>query len=171
MKKNLIIVAAVLVAACAAAQDPKPAAVARKTAEDAQPACQASPKELVVKDLKVGEGRDVIPRSSVLVQYTGWLYDGCKPDLKGAKFDSSLDRPVPFGFVVGAGRVIKGWDEGVVGMKEKGHKRLLVIPPDKGYGERGAGDRIPPNASLVFEIETVQIAFYPNQQPAGEPKK
>ena len=164
MKRFLTILAAAFVAAgCAAQADSRP--VAAKKAEEA-PACKATPKELVVKDLQVGEGRELIPRSSVLVQYTGWLYDGCKADLKGAQFDSSRDKPVPFGFMVGAGRVIKGWDEGVVGMKEKGGKRLLIIPPDKAYGEKGVGERIPPNAALVFEIETVQIGYYP---PAAGP--
>ena len=165
MKRTPAVCAAILLAACAAAQDNKPAAVAAKAAEEAQPKCQATPKELVVKDLKVGEGRDVVTRSSVMVHYTGWLYDGCKPDLKGAQFDTSTSRPVPFGLVVGAGRVIKGWDEGLVGMKEKGAKRLLIIPPDKGYGEKGAGDRIPPNAALVFEIESVGIGYHPTQAP------
>lgn len=172
MNQKIVIGAALVLAACASAQDPKPV-VAAKSPADAQPRCQASPKDLVVKDLKVGEGRDLIPRASVMVQYTGWLYDGCKEDLKGAKFDSSLDRPAPFGFMVGAGRVIKGWDEGVIGMKEKGHRRLLIIPADKAYGEKGAGDRIPPNAALVFEIETVQIGFYPGAPGAAPaaPKK
>ena len=104
-----------------------------------------------------------------MVHYTGWLYDGCKPDFKGAMFDTSTTRPVPFGVVVGAGRVIKGWDEGLIGMKEKGHKRLLIIPPDKAYGEKGAANVIPPNAALVFEIETIAVGFYP--QPSEAPSK
>ena len=78
------------------------------------------------------------PARPCIVHYTGWLYDPAAPGGKGAKFDSSLDRKVPFGFILGAGRVIKGWDEGVVGMKAGG-KRTLVIPPQLGYGERGAG--------------------------------
>ena len=166
MKRIIAVCAALSVAACATAQDTKPtqAAVA-KAQEEAAPKCQASPKDLVIKDLQVGEGREVVPRASVMVHYTGWLYDGCKADLKGAQFDSSLQRPVPLGVVVGAGRVIKGWDEGLVGMKEKRAKRLLIIPPDKGYGEKGAGDRIPPNASLVFEIETLGIGYHPTQAP------
>ena len=159
--------AAGLLAACAAAQDRKPApAAAPKASAEAQPACKATPKELVKQDLAPGEGREVTPRTAVLVQYTGWLYDGCKPDFKGTMFDSSRGRPAPFGFIVGAGKVIKGWDEGVVGMKEKGAKRLLVIPPDKGYGEKGAGDRIPPNTALVFEVETVQVVQWPPEGTA-----
>jgi FKBP-type peptidyl-prolyl cis-trans isomerase FkpA len=150
----------------ARAQDPKPAPKA-----PAQSACVPPPKELVKKDLAPGTGRAVIPRSAVTVGYTGWLYDGCKADLKGAKFDSSEGRASPFGFMVGAGKVIKGWDEGVVGMKEKGAKRLLVIPPDKGYGDRGAGGVIPPGATLVFEVETYDIVHYPDDGKPGAEKK
>jgi FKBP-type peptidyl-prolyl cis-trans isomerase len=176
LKRIAALCAALIAAACATAQDNKPAPeTLAKAREDAQPACQATPKELIVKDLKEGEGRPLIPRASVMVNYTGWLYDGCKADLKGAMFDTSTNRPVPFGFMVGAGRVIKGWDEGVVGMKEKGAKRLLIIPPEKAYGEKGAGDRIPPNSALVFEIETFQIGYYPPTTtpapaPASAPK-
>lgn len=160
MKHSLAVLAAVAAAACAAAQDHK--AAAEKTASAAaQPACQATPRELVVKDLREGEGRPLVPRSSVMVNYTGWLYDGCKPDLKGNMFDTNATRGLPFGFMVGAGKVIKGWDEGLVGMKEKKARRLLIIPPDKGYGEKGAGNVIPPNAALVFEVETVGIGYYP----------
>ena len=92
----------------------------------------------------------------VIVHYTGWLYDPSKPDQKGAKFDSSRDRQVPFGFIIGAGRVIKGWDEGVVGMKVGG-QRTLIIPPAMAYGERGAGGVIPPNATLIFDVELVEV--------------
>jgi FKBP-type peptidyl-prolyl cis-trans isomerase len=155
--------AALFAAACASAQDPKPAAPA-KAAEQAAPACQATPKELVVKDIQEGEGRPIIPRASVMVFYTGWLYDGCKADFKGAQFDTNRERPVPFGLVVGAGRVIKGWDEGLVGMKEKRAKRLLIIPPDKGYGSVAQGDKIPANSALVFEVDTVGIGFYPKAE-------
>jgi FKBP-type peptidyl-prolyl cis-trans isomerase FkpA len=159
----VLLFAAMALAACASQEPPK-AAAPSKAKEDAQPACQATPKDLVVKDLQVGEGRDVVPRASVMVFYTGWLYDGCKPDFKGAQFDSNRERPVPFGLVVGAGRVIKGWDEGLLGMKEKGAKRLLIIPPDKAYGAAGIGDKIPPNSALVFEVDTVGIGFYPQAE-------
>jgi FKBP-type peptidyl-prolyl cis-trans isomerase FkpA len=154
---------AVLSAACASAQDPKPAAAPAPTSAEAQPKCQPSPTELVVKDLEPGSGRALIPKASVLVWYTGWLYDGCKPDFKGAMFDSNRTKPVPFGVVVGGGRVIKGWDEGLVGMKEKA-KRLLIIPAHKAYGEKGAGNVIPPNAALVFEVETLSIQYYPQAE-------
>jgi FKBP-type peptidyl-prolyl cis-trans isomerase len=162
-KAFVFLCTALIAAACASAPDPK-SAPAMKTADQQPPACQPMPKELVVKDLSPGEGRDLIPRASVMVFYTGWLYDGCKADLKGAMFDSNRERPVPFGLVVGVGRVIKGWDEGLVGMKEKGAKRLLIIPPDKAYGEKGTGEKIPPNAALVFEVDTVGIGYYPQPQ-------
>ena len=149
------------------AQDAKPA----PRASEAKPSCaapKAAPKELVKTDLAAGTGRDVKFRSAILVGYTGWLYDGCAKDFKGAKFDSSEGRTTPFGFMVGVGKVIKGWDEGVIGMKEKEAKRLLIIPPDKASGETGAGGGlIPPNATLVFEVETFQIVH----QPADEPKE
>jgi FKBP-type peptidyl-prolyl cis-trans isomerase len=101
----------------------------------------------------------------VLVGYTGWLYDPCKPDHKGEMFDTSAGRPTPFGLIVGTGRVIQGWDEGLIGMREKG-KRLLIIPPDKAYGAKGAGDKIPPNATLVFEVELLQVIMRGPPEPA-----
>ena len=135
-------------------------------AADKGDACVPPPKQLVIKDLQPGTGQAVRFRSAALVGYTGWVYDGCKPDFKGKEFDSSRDRPAPFGLVVGAGRVIKGWDEGLIGMKEKG-RRLLIIPPDKAYGDRSPTPAIPPNSTLVFEIELVQIAYQPGEaQPA-----
>jgi FKBP-type peptidyl-prolyl cis-trans isomerase len=124
------------------------------------PECVPPPKELVVKDMKNGTGQAVRVRSAVAVGYTGWVYDACKSDHKGVMFDTSAGRPTPFGFMVGAGRVIKGWDEGLIGMKEKG-KRMLIIPPEKAYGNRAAGDKIPPNSTLVFEIDLDQIVYQP----------
>ena len=145
--------AAMTVMGCAPAQDSTPAPVAAP----AKAACTPPPAQLVVKDLDQGTGQVVATRTPVYVSYTGWLYDGCAKDLKGAQFDTSEGRATPFGFLVGGGRVIKGWDEGVVGMKEKG-KRLLVIPPDKAYGAAGAGGgKIPPNATLVFEVTLLNI--------------
>jgi len=107
-------------------------------------------------DVKQGTGADAIPGKAVVVHYTGWLYDTSKPESRGAKFDSSRDRQVPFGFVLGAGRVIKGWDQGVAGMKVGG-RRTLVIPPQLAYGERGAGGVIPPNATLIFDVELLDV--------------
>ena len=96
-------------------------------------------------DIVVGKGATAVAGKDVRVHYTGWLTDG-------KKFDSSLDRGQPFVFPLGAGRVIKGWDEGVAGMKVGG-KRQLRIPPELGYGARGAGGVIPPNATLIFDVE------------------
>ena len=107
-------------------------------------------------DTKQGTGAEAVSDKAAVVQYTGWLYDPNKPEGKGAKFDSSLDRNVPFTFVIGQGRVIKGWDEGVAGMRVGG-KRTLIIPPQMGYGARGAGGVIPPNATLIFDIELVDV--------------
>jgi peptidylprolyl isomerase len=101
------------------------------------------------QDLKVGDGAKPGPGQNCGVHYTGWLWENGK---KGKKFDSSVDRGMPFEFPVGQGRVIKGWDEGVASMK-CGGKRLLLIPPELGYGEQGAGGVIPPNATLLFEVE------------------
>jgi FKBP-type peptidyl-prolyl cis-trans isomerase len=111
---------------------------------------------LVIKDLKVGSGEVALPGAVVRVHYTGWLYDPKAPEGKGQKFDSSLDRGDPFVFPLGAGRVIRGWDLGVAGM-QPGGKRRLVIPADLGYGERGAGGAIPPNATLTFDVELLNV--------------
>ena len=107
-------------------------------------------------DLKQGTGTEASAGKPVVVHYTGWLYDSTAPEGKGAKFDSSRDRGVPFGFFLGSGKVIKGWDEGVVGMKVGGQRRL-VIPPQLGYGDRGAGGVIPPNATLIFDVELIDV--------------
>jgi peptidylprolyl isomerase len=112
--------------------------------------------ELIKTDIKLGEGAEAQAGQTVIVHYTGWLYDEAAADNKGAKFDSSLDRNEPFDFPLGGGRVIKGWDEGVAGMKEGG-TRTLVIPPEMGYGPRGAGDVIPPNATLVFDVNLLKV--------------
>jgi len=116
----------------------------------------ANVTELKTIDLKQGTGDEAVPGKSVVVHYTGWLYDPAAPDGHGKKFDSSVDRNVPFAFLLGSGKVIKGWDEGVAGMKVGG-KRTLVIPPQKGYGERGAGGVIPPNATLLFDVELIEV--------------
>lgn len=105
------------------------------------------------EDVKVGTGAEAVSGKTVDVHYTGWLDE---QGHKGNKFDSSVDRGVPFSFPLGAGRVIKGWDEGVAGMKVGG-KRTLMIPPDLGYGARGAGGVIPPNASLIFDVELLEV--------------
>jgi len=108
-----------------------------------------TPSGLIVEDINIGEGAAAAAGQKVTVHYTGWLTNG-------AKFDSSKDRNDPFVFPLGGGRVIKGWDEGVQGMKVGG-KRKLTIPPALGYGSRGAGSVIPPNATLVFEVELLGV--------------
>jgi len=112
--------------------------------------------ELKKIDVLVGTGADATAGSNVSVHYTGWLYDPSAPNNKGKKFDSSLDRGQPFGFPLGGGRVIRGWDEGVAGMKVGG-KRTLIIPPEMGYGANGAGGVIPPNATLLFDVELLGV--------------
>ena len=107
-------------------------------------------------DVKQGTGAVATVGKTVVVHYTGWLYDTSKPDSHGAKFDSSRDRNAPFRFPLGAGRVIRGWDEGVAGM-QVGGQRTLVIPPEYGYGARGAGNVIPPNATLIFDVELLAV--------------
>ncbi|MEN8142385.1 MAG: FKBP-type peptidyl-prolyl cis-trans isomerase [Thermodesulfobacteriota bacterium] len=105
------------------------------------------------EDHKVGVGAEAVKGKTVDVHYTGWLNDG---DRKGKKFDSSVDRGRPFSFPLGVRRVIRGWDEGVAGMKIGG-KRTLYIPANLGYGARGAGRSIPPNADLIFDVELLGI--------------
>jgi len=111
---------------------------------------------LEVTDTKIGSGETATAGKDVTVHYTGWLYDDGAADHRGKKFDSSRDRGEPFGFKLGAGMVIRGWDEGVANMKVGG-TRTLVIPPDLGYGERGAGGVIPPGAALVFDVELLGV--------------
>jgi FKBP-type peptidyl-prolyl cis-trans isomerase FkpA len=108
---------------------------------------------LIVDDKVVGTGAEAKAGQRVSVHYTGWLFYGGE---RGKKFDSSKDRGEPFGFPLGAGHVIKGWDEGVAGMKVGG-TRVLTIPPQLGYGARGAGGVIPPNATLIFEVELLGV--------------
>lgn len=107
-------------------------------------------------DVKAGEGAEAVAGKMVSVHYTGWLYDEKAADKHGEKFDSSRDRGEPFEFPLGAGQVIQGWDQGVVGMKVGG-QRTLVIPPELGYGANGAGGVIPPNATLMFDVELLGV--------------
>jgi len=107
-------------------------------------------------DIKEGTGALAETGKDVVVHYTGWLFDAAAADNKGKKFDSSRDRGDPFRFSLGAGQVIQGWDKGVAGMKVGG-QRTLVIPPELGYGARGAGGVIPPNATLVFDVELLGV--------------
>ena len=111
---------------------------------------------LQVTDNKVGTGAAATSGKDVTVHYTGWLYDGVAADHHGSKFDSSRDRNDPFAFRLGASQVIAGWDQGVAGMKVGG-SRTLVIPAALAYGSRGAGGVIPPNATLVFDVELLDV--------------
>jgi peptidylprolyl isomerase len=112
-----------------------------------------TPSGLQITDTKVGTGPEAQPGRTCVMHYTGWLY---KDGAKGDKFDSSVDRGEPFEFGLGMRQVIRGWDEGVAGMKVGG-KRTLVIPPELGYGARGAGGVIPPNATLIFDVELLGV--------------
>ena len=107
-------------------------------------------------DIKVGTGDLAEAGNNVTVHYTGWLHDASAPENKGRKFDSSRDRGDPFRFTLGVGEVIAGWDQGVAGMKVGG-QRVLTIPPELGYGARGAGGVIPPNATLIFDVELLAV--------------
>ncbi|HEX2999131.1 MAG TPA: FKBP-type peptidyl-prolyl cis-trans isomerase [Armatimonadota bacterium] len=128
-----------------------------KAVQEARKLGTPSPKAKVVKtpsglqymDVKAGKGQSPKPGQTAVVQYTGWLVDG-------TKFDSSRDRNEPFEFTVGQGQVIPGWDEGVATMKPGG-VRKLIVPPDLGYGSQGAGNVIPPNATLIFEVELLKV--------------
>jgi len=110
---------------------------------------ESPPKSLVIKDLVVGTGDEAQAGDRVTVNYTGWLWHG-------KKFDSSIDRGEPFQFTLGSGEVIKGWDQGIFGMKVGG-TRKLIIPPDLAYGAAGSPPKIPPNATLVFEVELLAV--------------
>jgi FKBP-type peptidyl-prolyl cis-trans isomerase len=107
-------------------------------------------------DTTIGTGAEATAGQQISVHYTGWLYDPAASENKGRKFDSSRDRGQPFEFTLGVGQVIGGWDQGFAGMKVGG-SRTLVIPPELGYGARGAGGVIPPNATLLFEVELLGV--------------
>ena len=111
---------------------------------------------LQITDSKVGTGAEAKSGRQVTVHYTGWLYDAKAADKHGKKFDSSKDHGEPFSFKLGGGQVIRGWDQGVAGMKVGG-TRTLVIPSELGYGQRGAGGAIPPNATLLFDVELLEV--------------
>ena len=158
------IVLAATLAACGPGEE------AATTGGDASPATEPAPVETAVTSaepfviapglsariLKNGYGRAAVAGDLAEVHYTGWLYDENAPDKRGAKFDSSVDRGVHFQFPLGQGRVIKGWDQGVVGMLI-GEKRELTIASEMAYGDGGAGDVIPPGATLVFDVELFRL--------------
>ena len=147
MKKNMLMASALMIAMLAMTGCKADSKTSTK-----ETAMTQNVTELIKKDTVLGEGREAEAGFNVTVHYTGWLYDPSKADGKGTKFDSSLDRHEPFVFFLGGGQVIQGWDEGFAGMKVGG-KRTLIIPAEMGYGARGAGGVIPPNATLVFDVE------------------
>lgn len=153
MKKTLTLALAGmlgLAAGCAStAAPPHPGAQAR-------PSAQTTDGGMQIIDTRPGRGMAATPGRVAVVQYTGWLYDPGAPDHRGRKFDSSYDRGRPFSFTLGTGQVIRGWDEGIVGMRVGG-RRTLVIPPRLAYGARGAGGVIPPDATLIFDIELLDL--------------
>ena len=153
--RKLIIVCSTLFLAAACGQKADDSAAATESdagVETTTASTMAEETTLQIETTKNGHGRAAVAGDLVTVHYTGWLFDASAPDNRGEKFDSSVDRGDKFQFPLGAGRVIKGWDEGVAGMLI-GETRILTIPPDMGYGSRGAGDLIPPGATLVFEVE------------------
>jgi FKBP-type peptidyl-prolyl cis-trans isomerase FkpA len=139
-----------------------PSGIAVAQAPETTPASPQSKLDAKVTQLQtidttVGSGAEAVKGKVVVVHYTGWLYDPSLPEKKGRKFDSSRDRGPPFTFPLGGGSVIRGWDEGVAGMRIGG-KRTLIIPADMAYGSRGAGGGvIPPDATLLFDVELLQV--------------
>lgn len=153
---GLAVVALVSLVGCSGAREVPAPASAPSEAPQAQEATSASSPgktadvtELKIEDVVVGKGAEAKSGNLVTVEYTGWLTDG-------TKFDSSLDSGQPFEFTLGQGKVIQGWDQGVAGMKVGG-KRKLTIPPALGYGAQGSGGVIPPNATLVFDVELLAV--------------
>ncbi len=138
------------------AAEPTTAAPASAPAPAPMESQVADVSALSKDDTKAGTGSEARPGMTVSVHYTGWLYDPTAADKRGKKFDSSKDRNEPFEFPLGAGQVIAGWDQGVAGMKVGG-TRILTIPSNMGYGARGAGGDIPPNAALLFEVELLGV--------------
>jgi len=161
MIRRFVIPALLFAAAGASAQDstqaaaPAPAPAEPAATQQAAAAEPAAPKVDII-DHVVGKGREAVAGKTVVVHYTGWFYKPLAAKQRGRKFDSSLDRGQPLDFPLGAGRVIKGWDQGVAGMKVGG-KRTLIIPAHMGYGSRGAGGVIPPYATLVFDVELLGV--------------
>lgn len=143
---RLAITAAALTASACGGSD--------NTTSPTSPSTTTSSAPFSQVDLRVGTGADAVNGRRLTVDYTGWLYDTSQPGNKGRQFDSSAGRG-PFAFTLGAGQVIRGWDLGVVGMKVGGQRRL-VIPPELGYGASGSGP-IPPNATLLFEVDLVSV--------------
>jgi FKBP-type peptidyl-prolyl cis-trans isomerase len=141
LRKIGVVVLAALIAACGAKPGKAPASAVNS---------------MQSVELKAGSGEGITAGKIAIVQYTGWLYEASATDNKGKQFDSSRTLGKPFRFPLGAGQVIKGWDQGVLGMKV-GESRRLIIPADLAYGDNGAGGVIPPGATLVFDIDLLAI--------------
>jgi FKBP-type peptidyl-prolyl cis-trans isomerase len=155
-----MILTALAIVACSKSEKPgdemrAPVADAAPAASAATPTTGTEAMPMTKTDLTPGTGAEIKSGQNALVHYTGWLYDAAALENKGKQFDSSVGGE-PFDFPLGGGRVIPGWDQGVVGMKVGG-KRRLVIPPELAYGNAGAGGVIPPGATLVFDVELVEI--------------
>ena len=174
MKRTSILTAMLFAAAgLAQAQQPTPATPEQQTAAavaQAETAAQTSPpatvvpgsaepgpeaEKLIITDHKIGKGAEAMVGSTVYMHYTGWLYRPLAKNQRGRKFDSSIPRGEPLDFKLGTGKVIKGWDQGIVGMKVGG-KRTLIIPAELAYGQRAMGD-IPPNSALIFDVELMDV--------------
>jgi FKBP-type peptidyl-prolyl cis-trans isomerase FkpA len=158
MIRRSVFVALLLAAASAAAQEGSQPAAADKAGSATATATAAAEPQVKIIDHVVGKGKEAVPGNTVVVNYTGWFYKTLAPNQRGRKFDSSLNPGrEPLEFKLGAGMVIKGWDQGVAGMKEGG-KRTLVIPSDLAYGKRGAGGgAIPPDSDLIFDVELIKV--------------
>ena len=174
MKRSSVFAATLLALAAFSAQAQTPAepAAAAAPAAPATPAAAATPaapvvvgsatpgpaaESLIVNDTKVVTGREATSGATVYMHYTGWLYRPLAKNMRGRQFDSSIPRGEPLDFVLGTGRVIKGWDQGIVGMKVGG-KRTLIIPSELAYGSRAApGGGIPPNSALIFDVELIDV--------------
>jgi len=158
-KTTVILLVVLTLAACGKKTDEQAPADAGATAAS-QPADAPASVEIVpglsMRVLRQGSGDAAQAGQIASVHYTGWLYDPAAADARGNKFDSSLDRGQPFDFPLGAGRVIRGWDQGVVGM-QVGEVRELTIAPDMAYGDRQVGNLIPPGSTLVFEVELLGL--------------
>lgn len=152
----LLSASTLFITACGGGDKAEQAATSEATTPNTEQAEANNMAGLQITDVQIGDGAEAKPGQMVSVHYTGWLYDENAADNHGVKFDSSVDRGQPFQFPLGGGRVIQGWDQGVAGMKVGG-KRTLVIPPEMGYGAQGAGGVIPPNATLVFDVELLGV--------------
>lgn len=151
LRLTLLLIAGLALTACT-----EQSATSNTSSPSPQAMENSNVTELIKKDIKVGTGAEAVAGKQVTVHYTGWLYDEKAPEHKGTKFDSSRDRGQPFEFTLGQGMVIKGWDEGVAGMKVGG-QRTLIIPGDMAYGSRGYPGVIPPNATLIFDVELLGV--------------